>query len=73
MTIVSSDWQSCWGRPRSERKIQIEKDVSRTDRTHPFFVGDGNKNVDLLQDILMTYIMYNFDLGYVQVCASTVR
>ena len=49
-----------------ERKTQIEKDVSRTDRTHPFFAGDGNKNVDLLQDILMTYIMYNFDLGYAQ-------
>ena len=49
-----------------ERKTQIEKDVSRTDRTHPFFAGDGNKNIELLQDILMTYIMYNFDLGYVQ-------
>jgi len=49
-----------------ERKTQIEKDVSRTDRTHPFFAGDDNKNIDLLQDILMTYVMYNFDLGYVQ-------
>ena len=50
-----------------ERKTQIEKDVNRTDRTHPFFSGDVNKNVDLLQDILMTYIMHDFDLGYVQV------
>ena len=50
-----------------ERKTQIEKDVFRTDRTHPFFAGDNNKNVTLLQDILMTYVMYNFDLGYVQV------
>jgi len=49
-----------------ERKTQIEKDVSRTDRTHPFFAGDENRNVELLQDILMTYIMYDFDLGYVQ-------
>eukprot|EP00093_Oithona_nana_P006165 06165.XXX_166349_168505_1 [CDS] Oithona nana genome sequencing. len=49
-----------------ERKTQIEKDVFRTDRTHPFFEGDENKNIDMLQDILMTYIMYNFDLGYVQ-------
>ena len=53
-----------------ERKTQIEKDVSRTDRTHPFFAGDDNKNIDLLQDILMTYVMYNFDLGYVQVSFS---
>ena len=50
-----------------ERKTQIEKDVSRTDRSHPFFAGEGNKYIDLLQDILMTYIMYDFDLGYVQV------
>lgn len=49
-----------------ERKTQIEKDVSRTDRSHPFYVGDNNPNVNLLQDILMTYVMYNFDLGYVQ-------
>ena len=53
-----------------ERKTQIEKDVNRTDRTHPFFAGDGNRNVELLQDILMTYIMYDFDLGYVQVKKS---
>lgn len=53
-----------------ERKTQIEKDVSRTDRTHPFFAGDDNKNIDLLQDILMTYVMYNFDLGYVQVISQ---
>ena len=49
-----------------ERKTQVEKDVSRTDRTHPFFEGEQNKNIDLLQDILMTYVMFNFDLGYVQ-------
>ncbi len=53
-----------------ERKTQIEKDVGRTDRTHPFFEGDNNKNIDLLQDILMTYVMFNFDLGYVQVWSS---
>jgi len=49
-----------------ERKTQIEKDIGRTDRSHPFYVGDNNSNVALLQDILMTYVMYNFDLGYVQ-------
>ncbi|KAG4073447.1 hypothetical protein HA402_000671 [Bradysia odoriphaga] len=30
------------------------------------FTGDDNENLGLLQDILMTYVMYNFDLGYVQ-------
>lgn len=49
-----------------DRKSLVEKDVNRTDRTHPFFSGDNNPNLVVLQDILMTYVMYNFDLGYVQ-------
>lgn len=49
-----------------ERKCQIEKDVKRTDRTQEYFAGDENPNLGILQDILMTYVMYNFDLGYVQ-------
>lgn len=49
-----------------DRKCQIEKDVKRTDRTQEYFAGDDNPNLGVLQDILMTYVMYNFDLGYVQ-------
>lgn len=49
-----------------DRKCQIEKDVKRTDRTQEFYAGDDNENLGFLQDILMTYAMYNFDLGYVQ-------
>ncbi|XP_069168545.1 TBC1 domain family member 15 isoform X2 [Procambarus clarkii] len=49
-----------------ERRSLIEKDVNRTDRNHPFFEGEYNVNVTLLNDVLMTYVMYNFDLGYVQ-------
>lgn len=49
-----------------ERKSQIEKDVIRTDRSMTYFAGEDNKNLMVLQDILMTYVMYNFDLGYVQ-------
>lgn len=49
-----------------ERENLIEKDVQRTDRTHPFFEGDENQNLVMMKDILMTYNMYNFDLGYVQ-------
>lgn len=48
-----------------DRKSLIEKDVNRTDRTHPYYSGDNN-HLGLLYDILMTYVMYNFDLGYVQ-------
>ncbi|XP_018007297.1 TBC1 domain family member 15 isoform X2 [Hyalella azteca] len=49
-----------------ERKSLIEKDVNRTDRSHPFYEGDDNPNVQLLHNILMSYVMFNFDLGYVQ-------
>ncbi|XP_075224634.1 TBC1 domain family member 15/17 [Lycorma delicatula] len=49
-----------------DKKSLIEKDVNRTDRTMDFFAGDNNPNLSLLNDILMTYVMYNFDLGYVQ-------
>ncbi|KAF5270074.1 hypothetical protein FQA39_LY08486 [Lamprigera yunnana] len=49
-----------------ERKSIIEKDVNRTDRTMDYFAGENNPNLQVLFDILMTYAMYNFDLGYVQ-------
>lgn len=49
-----------------EHKNLIEKDVNRTDRTLEFYAGDNNCNLQLLSDILMTYVMFNFDLGYVQ-------
>lgn len=41
----------------------VEKDVTRTDRTHKFFEGECNPNLQVLNDCLMTYCMYNFDLG----------
>lgn len=49
-----------------DRKCQIQKDVKRTDRTQEFFAGDDNPNLEALYEILMTFVMYNFDLGYVQ-------
>ncbi|XP_072164909.1 TBC1 domain family member 15-like [Diadema setosum] len=49
-----------------DRKSIIEKDVLRTDRIHPYFEGESNSHLDTLHSILMTYCMYNFDLGYVQ-------
>ena len=35
-----------------ERMTQVEKDIGRTDRSHPFYSGEDNANVSLLQDIL---------------------
>lgn len=49
-----------------ERESLIEKDVQRTDRTNEYFEGENNPNLNTMRDILMTYNMFNFDLGYVQ-------
>lgn len=45
-----------------DRKCQIEKDVKRTDRNLDFYNGDNNPNIDRLQAILLSYVMYNFDM-----------
>jgi TBC1 domain family member 15 len=50
-----------------DRKSRIEKDVCRTDRSHPLFKDDDSKYLVYLNDILMTYaVEYNVDLGYCQ-------
>lgn len=41
----------------------LGKDTVRTDREHPYFAGENNSNLDVLQDILLTHVMYDFDLG----------
>lgn len=43
--------------------VFAEKDVNRTDRTTSFYEGVDNPRLGLLNDILMTYCMYDFDLG----------
>ncbi|KAK6307049.1 hypothetical protein J4Q44_G00221970 [Coregonus suidteri] len=43
-----------------------KRDVSGTDRHNAFFSGNDNPGLTLLNDVLMTYCMFNFDLGYVQ-------
>lgn len=62
---ISAEQEARFSQYRDRRSL-IEKDVHRTDRTLPFYSGDSNHNLTLLYDILMTYGMYNFDLGYVQ-------
>jgi hypothetical protein len=49
-----------------ERQSRVEKDVVRTDRTHPFFKEESSIYLKRLYDILVTYSFYNFDLGYCQ-------
>ena len=40
--------------------------MSRTDRTNKFYEGPENPGLGLLNDILLTYCMYHFDLGAAQ-------
>jgi hypothetical protein len=49
-----------------ERVERVAKDVSRTDREDPFFEAADSPNLAMLNDVLMTWCVYNFDLGYVQ-------
>lgn len=37
--------------------------MNRTDRNNKFYEGLDNPGLILLHDILMTYCMYDFDLG----------
>ncbi|XP_003221196.2 TBC1 domain family member 15 [Anolis carolinensis] len=62
---VSEEQEKRNFRLRDYRSL-IEKDVNRTDRTNKFYEGQGNPGLILLHDILMSYCMYDFDLGYVQ-------
>ncbi|KAG8439693.1 hypothetical protein GDO86_005750 [Hymenochirus boettgeri] len=62
---VSEEQEQRNSRLRDYRSL-IEKDVNRTDRTNKFYEGPDNPGLNLLHDILMTYCMYDFDLGYVQ-------
>lgn len=62
---VSEEQERRNSRLRDYRSL-IEKDVNRTDRTNRFYEGIDNPGLVLLNDILMTYCMFDFDLGYVQ-------
>ena len=48
-----------------ERKSICERDVIRCDRSHVFF-SDDQGNLDKLKEMLMSYVMHDFDTGYVQ-------
>eukprot|EP00698_Gefionella_okellyi_P013546 TRINITY_DN371_c0_g1_i1.p1 TRINITY_DN371_c0_g1~~TRINITY_DN371_c0_g1_i1.p1 ORF type:complete len:684 (+),score=84.03 TRINITY_DN371_c0_g1_i1:155-2206(+) len=49
-----------------DRRHRIEKDVERTDRHHPAFKDDHSETMVKLHNILLTYAIFNFDLGYCQ-------
>lgn len=51
--------------PCTLHPFPTERDVSRTDRSNKFYEGPENPGLSLLNDILLTYCMYHFDLGAV--------
>lgn len=64
-TSITEQQASRFGKWK-ERKSRVDKDVRRTDRALPFFAKEYSPNLKALRNILLTYTMYNFDLGYCQ-------
>ncbi|XP_077979406.1 uncharacterized protein LOC144434783 [Glandiceps talaboti] len=50
------------------RNVQctVDKDVVRTDRSHPYFRGENNPNIDVMRNILLNYAIFNPSMGYTQ-------
>ncbi|ELU09246.1 hypothetical protein CAPTEDRAFT_175014 [Capitella teleta] len=50
------------------RNVQctVEKDVVRTDRTHVYFKGDDNPNIQVLKNVLLSYAVAHPCYGYTQ-------
>ncbi|XP_013399258.1 TBC1 domain family member 16-like [Lingula anatina] len=44
----------------------VEKDVVRTDRSNPYFMGEDNPNIDVLKSILLNYAVQHPKMGYTQ-------
>ncbi|PFX16883.1 TBC1 domain family member 16-like [Stylophora pistillata] len=44
----------------------VDKDVIRTDRSHPYFAGNDNPNVIIMRNILLNYATHNPRVGYNQ-------
>eukprot|EP00193_Tetraselmis_chui_P017368 CAMPEP_0177782312 /NCGR_PEP_ID=MMETSP0491_2-20121128/18382_1 /TAXON_ID=63592 /ORGANISM="Tetraselmis chuii, Strain PLY429" /LENGTH=709 /DNA_ID=CAMNT_0019302567 /DNA_START=173 /DNA_END=2302 /DNA_ORIENTATION=+ len=68
-STISKKQASCFSKWR-ERQTRVEKDVHRTDRSHPYFADDNDPetvaHLQQLRAILLTYCMFNFDMGYCQ-------
>ncbi|CAE1287106.1 TBC1 domain family member 16 [Acanthosepion pharaonis] len=61
-TMSEEEYREFW------RNIQctVEKDVVRTDRSHPYFKGENNPNIEVLKNILLNYAIANPRMGYTQ-------
>ena len=49
----------------------IDKDIPRTDYSHPYFEQGSDKVISQMRSILATFGFFHPNIGYVQVCAIT--
>lgn len=65
-------WKTEYKKPNLTEELKfvtsmVNKDVIRTDRTHPFFKGrEDNKNIESLFDLLCTFSINHPDVSYCQ-------
>lgn len=64
-STVTPEQEENWSELK-QRKHNIDKDVVRTDRNWAYYKEHSSPNLRILNDVLLTYTFYNYDLGYVQ-------
>jgi len=62
LALTGENYEKFW----KDIQFTVDKDVVRTDRSHPFFAGQDNPNVAKMRNILLNYAIYNPDMGYTQ-------
>jgi len=62
LSLSGDDYETFW------RKVQftVDKDVVRTDRSHPYYAGQDNPNIQKMRSILLNYAIHNPQMGYTQ-------
>ena len=62
LALTGDEYEDFW------RRIQftVDKDVVRTDRSHPYYAGQQNPNLDKMRNVLLNYAHHNPDIGYTQ-------
>jgi len=62
---ISAEQENNWTSYRN-RIHRIQKDVVRTDRFQDMYLDNDSTHLKVLNDVMLTYAFYNWDLGYVQ-------
>ncbi|XP_071494436.1 TBC1 domain family member 16-like [Diadema antillarum] len=62
MSMTTEDMKIFYRRVQST----VDKDVVRTDRSHPYFKGENNPHVETMRNILLNFAVYHPVTGYSQ-------